>query len=824
MIPDGANGDDMVVPPSYQVAAPFGAHIGGVNPVLATMMASAAQDSWLTVSMDAAGNNANALASIGIDFTIWTDTDGIIVNDGAVFYLDPTSAPLPDANNSTLIAQLTVSTGSRFLLACNAQGQSVNANDADWATTGLYFTYGSAWVGNCWAERFTHCGVPCALGTSDLDNDGTTACIHCRAGTYAGVNATSCEPCSPGSYDDDSDPATPCLSCPAGRTSAAGAMTCELMRCYTGLLVDNSNTICAGRVGDTCTYTCNAGYVVGPTHSCGNGGADGSAAFSGGSCTPLSCDGALSPLDGTTGCGGSIPLGDSCEYQCADPAMRPLGVRSCGADGLLTGGACEAYTACTAAEAATCPTGSSCGAGTGQPVCTCAPGMYATSYGTGTQTGTAAGTTSASGCSAVASCVLGTQFEQSAPSESADRVCSDVANCALGDVASVTATMKSDTVCVGCAPGTFASAPGVCDVCVGGTYDDDSNSSTPCAVTNEAVSVATFATVAGAISEGDFIAAAAAASGAALDDVQVVSYVQTVALSASMPGQLSDWSDLRGAAAAQFSNGVATAAGGLSPDAVTITGVTGNRRRAQTGTGVAVTFTIESHEDISGVVTGSGWSSAVATSVNDAGGGSPAITSVSAAMFAPVSVTDIGTAVTFAVVGTLDATALSTEVAAVSTATVTVQPTAILAASIPPECSPGQELSVDRTGCVPCPVGQADLDSVGATPCIVCPVGTQALGGGRACAVCPADVADTDLDPATACEKPHIVSTSVVLDGAADRMVVRNAVSSTTQIHQENVEYVSWVEGVDGAKTLNFLFIENEKLCIKITQTRGILH
>lgn len=256
-------------------------------------------------------------------------------------------------------------------------------------------------------------------------------------------------------------------------------------------------------------------------------------------------------------------------------------------------------------------------------------------------------------------------------------MCADVTSCALGEVSAAAATMSSDTICVRCAPGTFASAPGVCELCVGGTYDDDSNSSTPCAMTYEVVSVAAFATVAGAISEGDFIAAAAAASGAALGDIQIVNYVQTVASSASMPGELADWSDLSGAVAVQFSQGVATAAGGLRSDAVTITGMTGNRRRVQTGTGVAVAFTIESHEDISGVVTGTGWSSAVAASVNVAGGRSPAIANVSAAMFAPVSATDIGTAVTFAVVGAqgggmVDATALNTQVAAVSAATVTV--------------------------------------------------------------------------------------------------------------------------------------------------------
>ena len=42
----------LIVPPAYQVASPFGADFGGVNPALFAANPTAEYDSWLTIGLD----------------------------------------------------------------------------------------------------------------------------------------------------------------------------------------------------------------------------------------------------------------------------------------------------------------------------------------------------------------------------------------------------------------------------------------------------------------------------------------------------------------------------------------------------------------------------------------------------------------------------------------------------------------------------------------------------------------------------------------------------------------------------------------------------
>ena len=88
----GSLTSDMVVPPAYQEAAPFGANTGGVAAAFAAVVPTAAFDSWLTVGVTD-GDAAGALSSIGIDWSSWTETSGISTNDGAVFWMSPDRAP-----------------------------------------------------------------------------------------------------------------------------------------------------------------------------------------------------------------------------------------------------------------------------------------------------------------------------------------------------------------------------------------------------------------------------------------------------------------------------------------------------------------------------------------------------------------------------------------------------------------------------------------------------------------------------------------------------------------------------------------------------------
>ena len=114
----GLNGHEMFFPAAFNVAtAPWGADIGGVNPLLWPVSPVESQwDSWLTVT---AVDGLAGIASVGIDFSTW-DTAELRTIDGAVFWMDPGSAPVVD---TAVIAQLTLPQGMRMRASINAQGR-----------------------------------------------------------------------------------------------------------------------------------------------------------------------------------------------------------------------------------------------------------------------------------------------------------------------------------------------------------------------------------------------------------------------------------------------------------------------------------------------------------------------------------------------------------------------------------------------------------------------------------------------------------------------------------------------------------------------------
>ena len=59
-------------PPSYQVNAPFGTNIGGVNSAFFETSPESQYDSWLTIGLTD-GNNGE-ISSAGIDWNSWTET------------------------------------------------------------------------------------------------------------------------------------------------------------------------------------------------------------------------------------------------------------------------------------------------------------------------------------------------------------------------------------------------------------------------------------------------------------------------------------------------------------------------------------------------------------------------------------------------------------------------------------------------------------------------------------------------------------------------------------------------------------------------------
>jgi len=137
----GKSTGSMLLPPAYQCATPFGANTGGTNPAFWPVASSdatgyAQYDSWLSVGLSD-GDAGGALSSIGINWELWTELNGVTVDDGAVFWMSPDNAP----GGSVVVAQLTVPAGSSGSMTAGLQGRSTTGTD--WQANGITWPYGS---------------------------------------------------------------------------------------------------------------------------------------------------------------------------------------------------------------------------------------------------------------------------------------------------------------------------------------------------------------------------------------------------------------------------------------------------------------------------------------------------------------------------------------------------------------------------------------------------------------------------------------------------------------------------------------------------------
>ena len=112
----------MSFPAAFQVAPPFGANVGGVNPLFFSATADAEFDSWLTVGMVNA-EDTMAISSIGINWASWDAATPLLATDGAVFWMDPDrgASRVTTLSSTIVIAQITVPTGTRFTASAGAQ-------------------------------------------------------------------------------------------------------------------------------------------------------------------------------------------------------------------------------------------------------------------------------------------------------------------------------------------------------------------------------------------------------------------------------------------------------------------------------------------------------------------------------------------------------------------------------------------------------------------------------------------------------------------------------------------------------------------------------
>ena len=121
----GESGWPLRLPPAFQVAAPFGVNVGGVNPEMIAIKAEAEFDSWLTVGLTE-GDPTNSLGNIGIDIDSWGPQEELSTSNGAVFWMNPTDAP----TQKLVVAQLTVPASFGSQVHMNVGGKS--SQGVDW--------------------------------------------------------------------------------------------------------------------------------------------------------------------------------------------------------------------------------------------------------------------------------------------------------------------------------------------------------------------------------------------------------------------------------------------------------------------------------------------------------------------------------------------------------------------------------------------------------------------------------------------------------------------------------------------------------------------
>ena len=78
---------------------------------------------------------AGSLSSLGINFSAWTDSAGLTVDNGSVFLMHPDEAPEGDV----VVAQLTVQSGSSGTVTMGMQGHGTTGED--WDVHRVVFTY-----------------------------------------------------------------------------------------------------------------------------------------------------------------------------------------------------------------------------------------------------------------------------------------------------------------------------------------------------------------------------------------------------------------------------------------------------------------------------------------------------------------------------------------------------------------------------------------------------------------------------------------------------------------------------------------------------------
>ena len=138
----GNSENNMIIPEAYQLKDHQGANIGGINPLLRQFVPESKYDSWLTIGLTD-GNSIGQVDVIGVDFNSWTDTNNLVVNNGAIFLDDPLEQI--SETKKYIIGHLTLNDRQDNQLIINANGKmDVRDIDSDsYSETNIVFNFPS---------------------------------------------------------------------------------------------------------------------------------------------------------------------------------------------------------------------------------------------------------------------------------------------------------------------------------------------------------------------------------------------------------------------------------------------------------------------------------------------------------------------------------------------------------------------------------------------------------------------------------------------------------------------------------------------------------
>ena len=117
----GIKRNKMIIPAAYQDSNYFGSNLGGINEQLLLITPQLKYDSWLTIGLTN-GDSKHTISSVGIDFNMWNRDKSLVIDDGAIFIMNPVSNL--KKNDEIIVAQLTIPTNIKSQMIISVEGKT----------------------------------------------------------------------------------------------------------------------------------------------------------------------------------------------------------------------------------------------------------------------------------------------------------------------------------------------------------------------------------------------------------------------------------------------------------------------------------------------------------------------------------------------------------------------------------------------------------------------------------------------------------------------------------------------------------------------------